>query len=149
MTIYLWNNFAIWLVPIALQRLGLGEYDTPDLRGHVLEYGAVWLLIGAAILLVGWVEDVAAGRRARLLPWTRVPRPRRTTVRADREVVFEGNEVRLERGTVPEGLPGRRAADDVMSKGSVPEAEGMVQFRDNRVWSADAGSSVHEADQPA
>ena len=35
-----------------------------------------WTLIFAAVLLVGWVEDVAAGRRPRLLPWNRVGRTR-------------------------------------------------------------------------
>jgi peptidoglycan/LPS O-acetylase OafA/YrhL len=146
MTIYLWNNFAIWLAPLALERLGLGQLDTADLRGQVLEFATVWLLIGAAILLVGWVEDVAAGRRARLLPWTRVPRPQRPRVSVPRRVVFEGNEVRLELAGVPEpGLPDRQAVDEVI-RDKVPEVKASVQFRNN-VVSLDGGETRLDSEQ--
>jgi hypothetical protein len=119
MTIYLWNNLAIWLAPLALARIGLGRFDAPGLGGQALEFGTVWLLIGVAVLAVGWVEDVAAGRGPRLLPWTRVPRPERTLVSAGRHVVFEGNEARL--GGDPE----------------VSDTEGAVLFRGNHVWAGD------------
>jgi peptidoglycan/LPS O-acetylase OafA/YrhL len=86
-TIYLWSNVAIVLAPLVLQFTPLAAYDNPDTRGRLLEYGTAWLLILVAILLLGWVEDLAAARRPRLLPWTRVER-------ADlrqRTVVFEDN----------------------------------------------------------
>jgi peptidoglycan/LPS O-acetylase OafA/YrhL len=76
MTIYLWGNFAIALAPPVLDATGLGQFDTDDTRGLIVEYAAAWTLIFAAVLLVGWVEDVAAGRRPRLLPWNRVGRTR-------------------------------------------------------------------------
>jgi peptidoglycan/LPS O-acetylase OafA/YrhL len=72
MTIYLWGNIAIALAPWTLGAVGLGALDTDDTRGMVVEYAAAWALIFAAVLLVGWVEDVAAARRPRLLPWRRV-----------------------------------------------------------------------------
>jgi peptidoglycan/LPS O-acetylase OafA/YrhL len=76
MTIYLWGNVAIALAPLALEHTGLGQFDTDDLRGMIVQYVAAWTLILAAVLLVGWVEDVAAGRRPQVLPWNRVGRPR-------------------------------------------------------------------------
>jgi peptidoglycan/LPS O-acetylase OafA/YrhL len=72
MTIYLWGNFAIGMAPLALAHTPLGQYDTADARGMVVEYLAAWTLIVVAVLLFGWVEDVAATRRPRLLPWRRV-----------------------------------------------------------------------------
>jgi peptidoglycan/LPS O-acetylase OafA/YrhL len=71
MTIYLWGNFAIFLAPYALELVGLADLDIND-HGLALEFAAAWALIFVAILLVGWVEDVAAARKPRLLPWTRV-----------------------------------------------------------------------------
>jgi hypothetical protein len=72
MTIYLWGNFAIFLAPYALSYTPLADYDTEDARGLALEYAAAWALIFVAVLLVGWVEDLAAARKPRLLPWNRV-----------------------------------------------------------------------------
>ena len=74
MTIYLWGNFAIFLAPFALEYAGLGAFVTDDLRGQTLTYLAAWALIFVAVLLVGWVEDVAAAKRPRLLPFTRTKR---------------------------------------------------------------------------
>ncbi|SDN54889.1 acyltransferase [Geodermatophilus sp. DSM 45219] len=71
MTIYLWGNLAIWLVPPVLAATPLAQYHTDDASGTALGYAAAWTLLWAVVLLVGWVEDVAAGRRPRLLPWSR------------------------------------------------------------------------------
>jgi peptidoglycan/LPS O-acetylase OafA/YrhL len=71
MTIYLWGNLAIWLVPPVLAATPLAQYHTDDASGTALGYAAAWTLLWVIVLLVGWVEDVAAGRRPRLLPWSR------------------------------------------------------------------------------
>jgi peptidoglycan/LPS O-acetylase OafA/YrhL len=72
MTIYLWGNFAIFLAPYALAYTPLAQYDVDNAGGFALEFAMAWALIFAAVLLVGWVEDIAAARKPRLLPWTRV-----------------------------------------------------------------------------
>jgi hypothetical protein len=72
MTIYLWGNFAIFLAPFALEYAGLGQFDREDALGYTVEFAMAWALIFVAVLLVGWVEDLAAGKRARLLPFNRV-----------------------------------------------------------------------------
>ncbi|MCW2697565.1 MAG: Peptidoglycan/LPS O-acetylase OafA/YrhL, contains acyltransferase and SGNH-hydrolase domain [Modestobacter sp.] len=72
MTIYLWGNFAIFLAPYALEYTGLGQFDGEDTLGLTVEFAVAWALIFVAVLLVGWVEDVAAGKRPRLLPFNRV-----------------------------------------------------------------------------
>lgn len=65
-TIYLWNNVAIALcypVGDALQVWRLGKF---------FEIGYVVIalaLLANAVLLFGWVEDLAARRRLRFLPW--------------------------------------------------------------------------------
>ena len=76
-TIYLWHNVAITLAVLlgetfAYWRLGHGEY--------VAYVGTIALLIFNAVLLLGWVEDKAARRSARLLPWPPARRaPRHAT----------------------------------------------------------------------
>ncbi|MFF7476328.1 acyltransferase family protein [Streptomyces sp. NPDC008092] len=74
-TIYLWHNLLIMAtVPIIDQ-----AYDLPfmesDRAAELLDstYGfwmfvLVWPLIAVAVVAFGWVEDVAAGRRARVWP---------------------------------------------------------------------------------
>ena len=65
-TIYLWNNVAIALcypVGDALQVWRLGKF---------FEVGYVLIALGLlcnAVLIFGWVEDVAARRKPRFLPW--------------------------------------------------------------------------------
>jgi peptidoglycan/LPS O-acetylase OafA/YrhL len=81
MTIYLWGNFAIAMTPLVLVRTPLARFDTDDARGQALQYGCAWTLVLVAVLLLGWVEDVAAARRPRLLPWHRVSH-RRTAAAA-------------------------------------------------------------------
>jgi peptidoglycan-N-acetylglucosamine deacetylase len=62
-TVYLWHEVALVLAVPVNDRLGLET--TPELLT------TAWVLIGIAVLALGWVEDLAAGRRLRLLPWSR------------------------------------------------------------------------------
>lgn len=68
-TIYLWHNLAITAaigVGDRLQVWRLGDTFSPA------GYSAVALvLLTLTVLLIGWVEDVAARRRIRLVPWRR------------------------------------------------------------------------------
>ena len=105
MTIYLWGNLAIWLSPIVLAVSPLAQYHTDDASGWALQYTTSWALIFVAVLLVGWVEDVAASRPPRLLPWDRVrrapapaPAPQQTPAR---RVTFQDNVVAGMPGEVP------------------------------------------------
>nr|WP_229859132.1 acyltransferase [Streptomyces poonensis] len=69
-TVYLWHEIALilavplidqfWKVPAFEKYLPLGS--------QWFMFGVGWVLIGAFVLLCGWVEDVAAKRRPRLLP---------------------------------------------------------------------------------
>jgi hypothetical protein len=69
-TIYLWNNVAIALcfpVGDALQVWRLGKF-------FEIGYVAIALvLLANAVLILGWVEDLAARRRLRFLPWPSTP----------------------------------------------------------------------------
>ncbi|HWS38559.1 MAG TPA: acyltransferase [Actinoplanes sp.] len=84
-TVYLWNNVAIALcypVGDALEVWRLGSF---------FELGYVAIALGLlvdAVLLFGWVEDLAARRRPRFLPWpgTRAPAPPPVTVRSTAKV---------------------------------------------------------------
>lgn len=70
MTIYLWNNVAIFCAPLALGAWSvIAAWHTDSARGWTLQYIASWLIIGVAIVAFGWVEDLAARRRVRLIPW--------------------------------------------------------------------------------
>ena len=60
LTIYLWHNVAIELVVPINDRLGL--YTEAE------QFAMVWLVVAAAVLMFGWVEDLAARRRPQLLP---------------------------------------------------------------------------------
>ena len=99
MTIYLWGNLAIWLVPPVLAVSPLAGYHTDDARGTALGYATAWVLLGVIVLLAGWVEDVAARKPVRLLPWDRartVPMPAPRTAAAPkpvRQVAFANNVV--------------------------------------------------------
>lgn len=68
-TLYLWHEVALAAaVPVA---------DRAGVESQLAVFGIAWVLIGVAMVAVGWVEDVAAGRPARLLPWA--PSARRTS----------------------------------------------------------------------
>ncbi|ASW56252.1 acyltransferase [Plantactinospora sp. KBS50] len=71
LTIYLWH------MPIVIALAALGahvdlERNTPV--GLALHVVAVALLVAVAVLLFGWVEDLAAGRRPVLVPAAPAPR---------------------------------------------------------------------------
>ncbi|AEV82315.1 acyltransferase [Actinoplanes sp. SE50] len=71
-------SIYLWHIPILLGVTEFGERHGLPVRGA---YGIGWrlivvtLLIAVALALVGWVEDVAAGRRPALLPGRPVPVP--------------------------------------------------------------------------
>jgi len=78
-TIYLWHNIAITL---ALLGVGLIEGDGMDVwLENVAMFGLLFVLLAGFVAVFGWVEDVAARRPVRLLPWHTVPasRPRKVT----------------------------------------------------------------------
>jgi hypothetical protein len=77
MTVYLWGNVA-GAGAIALEhRYGAGNWYAYGQEGlsRTVQYVLVWSLLFAVVLALGWIEDVAARRPARLLPW-RTPRRR-------------------------------------------------------------------------
>ncbi|POX56393.1 acyltransferase [Streptomyces sp. Ru71] len=69
-TLYLWHEIALILAVPLTDRL----WDVPAFAAHLplgsqwFLFGVGWLLIGAFVLLCGWVEDVAARKKPRLLP---------------------------------------------------------------------------------
>lgn len=73
-TIYLWHNLLIMAtVPVIdlVWRLPVTDGEVGTLIGETYSlwmFLVVWPLIAVMILLVGWVEDVAAKRRPRLWP---------------------------------------------------------------------------------
>jgi hypothetical protein len=77
-TVYLWHNIAITLSfplgdVIGVWRLG----DALIMAGYS---GVALLLLAGFVATLGWVEDIAARRRVRLLPLSPSPsRPRRVT----------------------------------------------------------------------
>nr|WP_299534846.1 acyltransferase [uncultured Streptomyces sp.] len=69
-TIYLWHEIALMLSVAAIDllwRFPWAEAHLP-LESTWLMFGVAWVLIAAAVLALGWVEDVAAKRSPRLLP---------------------------------------------------------------------------------
>lgn len=65
-TIYLWHNAAITLA-FPLGDL-LGVWDFGDTVGQIACTALAFWLIALVVLHIGWVEDVAARRRPRLVP---------------------------------------------------------------------------------
>ncbi|WP_431959844.1 acyltransferase family protein [Actinacidiphila sp. bgisy160] len=69
-TVYLWHEVALMLsVPLIdlMWRVRAFELSLP-LGSTWFQFGVAWVLIAVAMLLPGLVEDLAAGRRPRLLP---------------------------------------------------------------------------------
>ncbi|GLX99702.1 acyltransferase [Actinoplanes sp. NBRC 101535] len=83
-TFYLWNNVAIALCyPIgdALEVWRLGKF-------YEVGYLSIAIvLLGNAVLLFGWVEDLAARRRLRFLPW---PQPKSAVPTVTSEPAAQG-----------------------------------------------------------
>lgn len=67
MTAFLWTPAAAAAAVPALALSPLAEYHTDDAPGVLLQYATTWLLILVVVLLLGWAEDVGAGRRPTLL----------------------------------------------------------------------------------
>jgi len=69
LTIYLWGNVAIAAATPLLDASPLAPWYRDDALGTALQLAAAWCVIGLCVLAVGWVEDLAARKRPRLLPW--------------------------------------------------------------------------------
>ncbi|MDX3861019.1 acyltransferase family protein [Streptomyces europaeiscabiei] len=69
-TIYLWHEIALILaVPLIDRFWNVPEFEKYlPLESQWFMFGIGWLLIGVFVLLCGWVEDVAARRKPKLLP---------------------------------------------------------------------------------
>ncbi|WP_320776671.1 acyltransferase [Streptomyces sp. CRN 30] len=69
-TVYLWHEIALILAVPLIDRL----WESPAAETYLpldsqwFLFGVAWVLIAVFVLLCGWVEDVAARRRPRLLP---------------------------------------------------------------------------------
>jgi peptidoglycan/LPS O-acetylase OafA/YrhL len=69
-TIYLWHEIALIVsVPLIdlMWQVRAFELSLP-LDSMWFQFGVAWVLIAVAVLGVGWIEDVAAKQRPRLLP---------------------------------------------------------------------------------
>lgn len=78
LTIYLWGNAAIYGSELLLDQWSVTQ---PLVQGPASDwwiYGGTFVVLTAIVLAVGWIEDVAAGRRPRLVPRFSTPagRPR-------------------------------------------------------------------------
>jgi peptidoglycan/LPS O-acetylase OafA/YrhL len=69
-TIYLWHEIALILaVPLIDQFWKVPAFETYlPLESQWFMFGVGWVLIAVFVLLCGWVEDVAAKKKPRLLP---------------------------------------------------------------------------------
>jgi hypothetical protein len=69
-TVYLWHEIALILaVPLIDQFWNVPAFEKYlPLESQWFMFGIGWLLIAACVLVCGWVEDVAARKRPRLLP---------------------------------------------------------------------------------
>ncbi|MEV4757935.1 acyltransferase [Micromonospora sp. NPDC049559] len=115
LTIYLWHMpFVIALIPL-LDRAGL---DPARSGGFVLHLAGVVALVAVAVLLTGWVEDLAARRRPELLPLgagparttgARVPSPRRAPLVAAGSPTGDGSRGSPPAGTEPGTAPLERS----------------------------------------
>ncbi|MDO5711566.1 MAG: hypothetical protein Q4P32_07500, partial [Micrococcales bacterium] len=88
MTIYLWGNAAIaltlWLLGEWSITGPLMDSDTFSLTSGALAFAGIWVVLGACVLAFGWVEDVAAARKPRLLPTGRSKESSTGSLRVDR-----------------------------------------------------------------
>ena len=72
MTIYLWCNFAIFLANPILDLWSVtANLDQNNVVGIIQAYVMSWLIVIGFVFLLGWCEDLAAGRRLRINPWPR------------------------------------------------------------------------------
>ncbi len=124
LTALLWVDVVIVLTPPALALTPLARFHTATLQGALLQYAASWVLLLAAVVLLGWLEDLGAGRRPRLVPRRRtapapapapapVPQPRPAPLAEPRP------------GPVPEGRPAPAVAGPAPRRPS-PRPRGHV-----------------------
>jgi hypothetical protein len=73
-TIYLWHNLAIAVCFVVGDRLQVWRLDDFAQFGYL---AVALLLLLVPLCLLGWVEDVAARRQPRILPWRPAPTPSR------------------------------------------------------------------------
>lgn len=69
-TIYLWHEIALVLaVPLIDEFWNVSAFEKYlPLESQWFMFGVGWVLIAVFVLLCGWVEDVAAKKRPKLLP---------------------------------------------------------------------------------
>ncbi|MFD0024712.1 acyltransferase [Streptomyces sp. NPDC058382] len=69
-TVYLWHEVALMVsVPLIDLMWNVPAFERYlPLESTWLQFGVAWVLVGVAVLLLGWVEDVAARRAPRVLP---------------------------------------------------------------------------------
>lgn len=80
LTVYLWHNIALVIsVPLIDWLYSHPRLESLPLETTWFQIVVAWLLVVVAMLVFGWVEDLAARRRPRLLPWngSLVPGPGR------------------------------------------------------------------------
>jgi peptidoglycan/LPS O-acetylase OafA/YrhL len=65
-TIYLWQ------IPAAV--LGIGILNALGVDLALTRLALTLVLTAVAVVLMGWIEDIAARRRPSCRPWTRTPR---------------------------------------------------------------------------
>jgi peptidoglycan/LPS O-acetylase OafA/YrhL len=88
MTIYLWGNFAIFLANPILDLWSVtANLDQNNAVGIIQAYLMSWLIVIAFVFLLGWCEDLAAGRRLRINPWPR-SKTQLDTMRTRRVLTF-------------------------------------------------------------
>ncbi|HEX2806827.1 MAG TPA: acyltransferase [Kineosporiaceae bacterium] len=79
-TIYLWNNVAVFAALLLIDSWGVtAGWDTDTVLGQTLLLAGTWICLLLAIAAFGWAEDLAAGRPMRINPW---PGRQRTTTRS-------------------------------------------------------------------
>ncbi|MET8147749.1 acyltransferase family protein [Actinoplanes sp. NPDC049668] len=69
-TIYLWHNVAITVAVALYDRFELWRLPSEGLA-TAADFSIAIALVGVAVLVLGWVEDLAARRRPRLSPFVR------------------------------------------------------------------------------
>jgi peptidoglycan/LPS O-acetylase OafA/YrhL len=134
LTIYLWSAFALGAVPVGVRRLGATGPDD-GVRGRLLACGVAALLVAAVVVLAGWLEELAAGRRPTVLPRLRgraAPPPEGRTVLLEGNVASAADAGRRDGGggaradvPPPDPLPGRAAVPQARQPGpSSPAGRG-------------------------
>jgi hypothetical protein len=86
LTIYLWGNVVIHVAIGVEQRWITGRWYSWDdvAQARLTQWLLTWAFLAVAVLLLGWIEDLAARRVVRINPWPRRgAHPRRSTPMKD------------------------------------------------------------------